>query len=32
MKTQKEFATRRVLFTGCAGFIGSHRCERLLAE
>jgi UDP-glucuronate decarboxylase len=28
----KELIRKRVLVTGCAGFIGSHLCERLLAE
>ncbi|HUR42403.1 MAG TPA: UDP-glucuronic acid decarboxylase family protein [Verrucomicrobiae bacterium] len=32
MRSEQDFSTRRVLITGGAGFIGSHLCERLLAE
>jgi UDP-glucuronate decarboxylase len=26
----KSYLRKRVLVTGCAGFLGSHLCERLL--
>jgi UDP-glucuronate decarboxylase len=32
VRSEQEFGIRRVLVTGGAGFIGSHLCERLLAE
>jgi UDP-glucuronate decarboxylase len=32
VRNEQEFGIRRVLVTGGAGFIGSHLCERLLAE
>ena len=32
MPLKRTYASNRILITGGAGFIGSHLCERLLAE
>jgi UDP-glucuronate decarboxylase len=32
MPLERNYADNKILVTGDAGFIGSHLCERLLAE